>query len=157
LALTDNLNSLKNAFNPAIAVTSDGKIGLLYQQLTIDGWWETHFVMGSIRVDMTFNLIRDWVLSRFQRTEFETINDKRRMLSDYLDLQTVGNTFYGVFAIINTPDRLETIGTPNSRFPTVMPIYQRNQTQLLENTPGINPSIDPFFFKVEPFFSRQIL
>ena len=158
LSINERLDSIKHALNPAIAVTTDGKVGFLYQRLTTEGFWETHFVMGSIRTHGAgrFNSIHDWVLSRFHKDEFNSIASNRRWLSDYLDLQTVGETFYGVFAAINTPDPPDQNRNPNpvkSRFPAVRPIYQRDETKLLAVTPAapvVNPSIDPFFFKVEP-------
>jgi hypothetical protein len=161
LHISESLNSIKRAFNPAIAVTNDGRVGFLYQQLTDENWWETHFVMAQIRRDETgrnpterrFDPIHDWVLSRFQKNEFTAVRDNRRQLSDYLDLQAVGNSFCGVFAAINTPDPIGASAKSNSRFPTERPIYLRDQTRLLPGKSGeravVNPSIDPFFFKVD--------
>jgi len=163
LSISERLDNIRNAFNPAIAITNDGRVGFLYQQLTDDSLWETHFVMAQMRVEQAnrnaaernFNPIRDTVLSRFHRNEFAAIqNTGRRHLSDYLDLQAVRNTFYGVFAAINTPDSSAVDDIPNPRFPAGRPRYQRDQRRLLRNRPGeravVNPSIDPFFFRVDP-------
>ena len=163
LSISEKLDNIKNAFNPAIAITNDGRVGFLYQKLTDDSLWETHFVMAQMRVDQAnrnaaernFNPIRDTVLSRFHRNEFSTIqNTGRRHISDYLDLQAVGNTFYGVFAAINTPGSPGIHDIPNPRFPAGNPRYQRDQSRLLRNRPSeraiVNPSIDPFFFRVDP-------
>ena len=163
LTIDNSLTNIKNAFNPAIAITNDGRVGFLYQQLTNENWWETHFVMAQIREDRTdrnptnrrFDPIHDWVLSRFQKTEMETLpNSNRRWLSDYLDLQAVRNTFYGVFAAINTPDSSGVDTIRNPRFPAENPRYQRDYRRLLRNRSGeravVNPSIDPFFFRVDP-------
>jgi hypothetical protein len=158
LAVSDALNTVKHALNPAIAVTNDGKAGFLFQQLNSEDWWETHFVLFEIR-GSKLELVNDWILSRFQNSEFELINSNRRWLSDYLDLQAVENKFYGIFPAINTPDPAHRPVTANSRFPTVRPAYQRDTSMLLAtsayNTLGtvpaiVIPSIDPFFFKVEP-------
>jgi hypothetical protein len=66
-------------------------------------------------------------------------------LGDYAHLLALGNTFYGIFSANNEPN-LE-------HFPNGV-VYQRNhdfgKKQLL-NTDGdspVDPSIDPFFFKV---------
>ncbi|HET6769906.1 MAG TPA: hypothetical protein VFH08_21000 [Chitinophagaceae bacterium] len=163
LSISEPLDNIKNAFNPAIAITNDRRVGFLYQQLTDDSLWETHFVIAQMRVEQAnrnaaernFNPIRDTVLSRFHRNEFAAIQStSRRHLSDYLDLQAVGNTFYGVFAAINTPDSSGNANIRNPRFPTERPRYQRDQRRLLRNRSGeravINPSIDPFFFRVDP-------
>ena len=163
LSISERLDSIKNSFNPAIAITKDGRVGFLYQQLADDSLWETHFVMAQMRVEQAnrnaaernFNPIRDTVLSRFHRNEFAAIQTtSRRHLSDYLDLQAVHNTFYGVFAAINTPDSSRINVTQNPRFPAGSPRYQRSQTRLLRNRSDVraivNPSIDPFFFRVDP-------
>jgi len=163
LSISERLDNIKNAFNPAIAITNDGRVGFLYQQLTDDSLWETHFVMAQMRVEQAngnaaernFNPIRDTVLSRFHRNDFTTIqNTGRRHISDYLDLQAVVNTFYGVFAAINTPDSSGIDNIRNPRFPAGRPRYQRDQSRLLRNRPAeravVNPSIDPFFFRVDP-------
>jgi len=162
LSISERLDNLKNAFNPAIAITNDGRVGFLYQQLTDDSLWETHFVMAQMRVEQAnrnvaernFNPIRDTVLSRFHRNELTAIqNASRRHLSDYLDLQAVRNTFYGVFAAINAPDSSASNDIRNSRFPSGRPRYQRDQTRLVRNRPGeraaVNLSIDPFFFRID--------
>jgi len=162
LSISERLDNIKNAFNPAIAITNDGRVGFLYQQLTDDSLWETHFVMAQMRVEQAnrnaaernFNPIRDTVLSRFHRNELTSIqNASRRHLSDYLDLQAVGNTFYGVFAAINTPESSASNDVRNPRFPAGHPRYQRDQRRLVRNRPGeraaVNPSIDPFFFRVD--------
>lgn len=158
LSLNNNLNSIKHAFNPAIAITDDGKVGLLYQKLSSEGWWETHFTMGTIRAKR-LEPVHDWILSRFRNEEFELINENRRWLSDYHDLQAAGNKFYGVFSAINTPDPPQRRTTQHSRFPTVRPLYLRDETLLLGTSEpdmigglpaAVKPSIDPFFFRVEP-------
>jgi len=136
-----DVRTVTNALNPALAVNDDGKVGLLYQQLTGSGAsrrWVTNFessVNGT-----TWNAITlATVPANTPAKEFDPY------LGDYDHLMSVGKDFYGVFCANNTPN--------TSNFPSGVK-YQRNvnfttHTLLdVDNTTPIDPSIDPFFFKV---------
>lgn len=138
----NDLRTVANATNPALALTDHGVVGFLYQQ-----------VVG-------LGASQRWV-THFERTqdEFATINDRILCnapantpapqfipyIGDYVHLMAVKDTFYGIFSANNTPDR--------ANFPSGV-TYQRNanfDTQTLFGLDGITPvavSIDPFFFKV---------
>ena len=136
-----NLLSIGNAKNPAVAVNSLGKIGFLYQQLSGSGAtqrWETHF-RDSID-GVTWN---DSVLcTALSQTPTRTFSP---YIGDYLHMMAQGKDFYGVFCANNTPDL--------GNFPQGV-TYQRNhdfaakKLFALDGVTTVNPSIDPFYFKV---------
>jgi hypothetical protein len=136
---------MPNAINAALAVNSDGTVGLLYQQLTGDGngpRWVTHFQRSSDATNWT-----DSVLSTApaDTPSVEPPTGFDPYLGDYDHLMAVGKDFYGVFSANNTPDL--------DNFPNGVK-YQRNhdftaRTLLaLDGTTQVTVSIDPFFFRV---------
>jgi len=135
------LLSLPNAKNPAIAINSLGKIGLLHQQLTGSGVtqrWEYHF--RSSTDGTTWNdTILCTALSQAPARTFSPYT------GDYLHMMALGKDFYGVFSANNTPDL--------ANFPQGV-TYQRNHNFAtkklfaLDNVTEVNPSIDPFFVKI---------
>jgi hypothetical protein len=137
--------TITNATNPGIAITTTGKVGLIYQQLTGSGAtarWETHFRYAAL----TGSTFTDDILSTFLDSDLSasTISPS---LGDYLRIQAVGNTFYGVFPASNRPI--------NSNFPHSV-TFQRNadftsnQIRNLSNSANVSVSVDPFFFKISP-------
>ncbi|MFD9127412.1 hypothetical protein [Kitasatospora sp. NPDC059571] len=128
---------IRNGKNPALAVNSDGLVGLLYQQLEHNQW--------STVLELTRDL--------FQTTDRQVLHQapgdvppagfNLPFLGDYLRMITVGKDFYGIFSGNNTPDL--------ANFPVGV-TYQRNAnftTHQLLSTNSITrvpPSIDPFFF-----------
>jgi hypothetical protein len=138
--------TITDATNPGIAVTSDGKVGLIYQQLTGSGSsarWETHFRFTTV----TGTTFTDDILSTFLDSDLSasTISPS---LGDYLRIQAIGRRFFGVFPASNRAD--------NANFPLTV-TYQRNhdfatkQLRNLTNTSNVAVSVDPFFFKISPF------
>ena len=144
---SNDLRTITNATNPALAINADGTVGFLYQQVF-------RIVTGS-------TAIRFWI-TRLERTDdgFATVQDAvlagvpadtpaasfLPYIGDYVHLLAVGRDFYGIFSANNTPDI--------ANFPNGV-IYQRNAnfaTKTLlgtNNQTPVNVSIDPFFFKVE--------
>jgi hypothetical protein len=147
---------LMNTTNPALAVASDGKVGMLYQQLTRHDHspgrsqeWETHFILDENR--SRGSSIRNYMLNQFPNDSLpflDTITARLRpSLGDYVDLQAVNNTFYGVFSAFNSP-----VHGPAS---SSTPVYHREYTgrDLVGTSPErrrVGGSVDPFFFKIEP-------
>ena len=133
------LLQISNATNPALAISTAGKIGLLCQQLTgtaPNQRWETHFRDSSNGTVWTDTVLAD--------TPADTpASQFSPYLGDYADLVAVGKNFYGAFCANNTPDP--------ANFPAVMPVFLRNTDavahQLLgtDNVTVIAASIDPFF------------
>jgi hypothetical protein len=139
----NDLKTVANATNPALAVNDKGTVGFLYQQLTGTGASQ-RFVTHLRRSDEGKNWV-DLILADTPANNPPKSFDP--YLGDYAHLLSVGSDFYGIFSANNAPDLLH--------FPNGV-VYQRNhdftQKQLLD-TDGVtivDPSIDPFFFKVSP-------
>ena len=142
-----DLLTITNATNPGIAITNGGRIGVIYQQLTGTGstsQWETHF-RSTAQGGTAWT---DDVLSTFLDSDLAASNWSPS-LGDYLDVQAVGASFYGVFPAGNR--------AVSSNFPHGV-TYQRNAKwtdQTLLGTDGKTPigvSVDPFFFCIAPRF-----
>jgi hypothetical protein len=136
-----DLRTITTATNCAIAISSHGKVGLLYQQLGNPGTgnrWRTHFEMSS---DGFATAPTDLLLADVpdQNGTYGGANP----IGDYANVVALGKDFYGIFSANNTPD--------NANFPNGI-TYQRNAnfaTHQLLDTDGVTPvgvSIDPFFF-----------
>lgn len=141
LTWSPDLRTVRDALNPALAVNSSGKLGLLFQQLTGTGakTWVTKFELSS-----GGNPERVFVLHQAPANRPTKQFDP--YLGDYDHLMAVGKDFYGVFSGSNSPRK--------ENFPSGI-TYQRNvnwnsNTLLdVDNATTVNPSIDPFFFKVK--------
>ena len=138
---SSDLRTVGNALNPALAINSEGKAGLLYQQLTGSGAtrrWVTKFE-SSVNGTTWHAITLATVPANRPRKQFDPY------LGDYEHLTTVGKDFYGVFCANNTPNK--------ANFPKGV-AYQRNanfttHTLLdVDNATPVEVSIDPFFFKV---------
>ena len=135
------LRHINNALNPALAINSAGKVGLLYQQLTGSGaaqQWVT-------RLETTVNGTAWTPLTLAQTAASIPPKQFDPYLGDYDHLMAVGRNFYGIFSANNMPNK--------ANFPNGV-VYQRNanfNTHTLLNVDNVTPvrvSVDPFFFKV---------
>jgi hypothetical protein len=135
------LKRVNNALNPAMAINTDGKLGLLYQQLAGAGasqQWVTKF-------ETTTNGTSWSALTLAQVPANRPPKQFDPYLGDYEHLMAVGKDFYGIFSANNTPKK--------TNFPNDV-VYQRNvnwETNTLLDIDNITPvgiSIDPFFFRV---------
>jgi hypothetical protein len=137
-----DLLTLTNGKNPALAINSEGTVGLLFQLLESDGAagarWVTHLHLTRT----------EWALAPTARVLHTAPSDTPARtflpyLGDYVRLLAVGSNFYGVFCGSNQPDP--------ANFPNGV-TYQRNANfgtgQLLanDNATSVPVSIDPFFF-----------
>lgn len=136
-----DLLTADNSTNAALAITSAGTVGLLYQQLVGSAAaqrWVTHLRRTADGVNWN-----DLVLATVPATTPLKTFDP--YIGDYDHLVAVGKTFYGIFSANNTPDK--------ANFPNGV-TYLRNANftihQLLrtDNTTPVAASIDPFFFKL---------
>lgn len=136
-----DLKSVTLATNPALAVSNNGVIGFLYQQLVGSGASQrfvTHFQRSNDSINWVDLVLADTPANRPPKA-FDPY------LGDYAHLLSVGSDFYGIFSANNEPDM--------THFPNGV-IYQRNhdftKKRLLDNdgSTSVDPSIDPFFFKV---------
>lgn len=139
---SDDLLTVDNATNPALAIDSTGTVGFSYQQLTGEGSsarWVTRLQL----TDDAFATARTIVLASVPASI--PIAYLFPYIGDYMQLVAVGTTFYGAFSASNVPHR--------EHFPNGV-IYQRRadfarQRLLdLDGKPLQDASIDPFFFSV---------
>jgi hypothetical protein len=143
----NDLLTVTNALNPALAINNAGTVGFLYQHLTgqvtpgvvtAANRWETHLRRSADGANWD-----DLLLATTPANQPPA--DGLPYLGDYIHLLTVGADFYGIFCANNTPNR--------DNFPNGV-TYQRNadfdQHLLLDldNTTPVSISIDPFFFRV---------
>jgi hypothetical protein len=135
-----DLLTLPRATNAALAINSDGVVGLLYQQL--DGQptqprWKTHLQRTTDGVNWS-----DLILASTPADDPVKTFDP--YLGDYDHLVATGKTFYGIFSASNVPDM--------ANFPSGV-VYQRNadfatrRLLAVDNATAVATSIDPFFFK----------
>jgi hypothetical protein len=144
---SNDLLSVPNALNPALAINSDGEVGFLYQQLSgsvtlgvvsPSNRWETHLRRSPDGAQW-----HDLLLATVP-ADTPTARGLP-YLGDYVRLLAVERDFYGVFCAANRPDR--------TNFPQGVR-YQRNanfnsrRLLALDNATRVPISIDPFFFKV---------
>lgn len=138
---TGDLRAIVQATNPALAINSRGKVGLLYQQLGNPGSgnrWRTHL---ETTTDGFATAPTDAILADVpdQNGSYGGANP----IGDYSCLVAAGKNFFGVFSANNTPD--------NANFPQGV-TYQRNanfatKTLLDGSNNAVAVSIDPFFFR----------
>jgi len=133
----NDLRTLSNATNVALAVADDGTVGLLYQQVN-DNRWETHLEQSR---DGFTTLDQDVILANVP------VNNPRvrflPYLGDYAFLLAANGQFHGVFSASNIPNL--------SNFPQGVS-YQRianfNAGTLQDrNGQPVAVSIDPFYFR----------
>ena len=136
-----DLLTVANATNAALAVNSASKVGLLYQQVTGTGAaqrWGTHLRRSPNGINWD-DLILATVPATMPTKTFDPY------IGDYDHLAAVGQSFFGIFSANNTPNL--------ANFPNGVK-YQRNANftaHTLLNVDNVSPvhiSIDPFFFKI---------
>jgi hypothetical protein len=138
---SNDLRTIPSATNPSLAINRRGQVGLLYQKLT-NQRWESHLERSD---DNFATPPMDLVLHHAPDTVGHEQGRNDVPLGDYNQLMAVGQAFYGVFSGNNQPRM--------ANFPHGVK-YQRNADfatgKLLDvdNVTEIQPSIDPFFFKV---------
>lgn len=151
-----DLLTIVGAKNPALAISSTGKVGFLYQELArVDSSqrWVTHFRRSGNGTTWD-----DLVLADVPADEPE-VGLFVPYIGDYVHVTAVGDDFYGVFSASNKPDL--------DHFPQGVR-YQRRanfgSNELLSRTLGdfepVPISIDPFFFRVvvsSPVATEQLL
>ncbi len=150
----NDLLTITNATNPALAINANGVVALVYQALTgnvtpdsvsSSNRWETHFRTSSDS-GQTWS---DMLLATTPADQPSNSGPNGPLmlpyLGDYLHMMAIGTNFYGVFSANNTPDP--------ANFPSGV-TFQRNHdpnahTLLdVDNQTPVAVSIDPFFFKV---------
>lgn len=137
---SDDVRTIANAKNPALAVNADSLTGLAYQQFAQLQW--------TTALELTADAWQTPAERRVLHQAPANVPTRRGLpfLGDYMRLLSVGRDFYGVFAGNNTPD--------NANFPAGV-TYQRHadfvhhQLLDLDNVTSVPPSIDPFFYHLQ--------
>jgi hypothetical protein len=146
--------TVTNGLNPALAIASTGKIGLLYQKYTgtaPNDKFETHFAESINGSTWTDTILATTPAGAPVLNSGEGLT----YIGDYLDLVAVGKNFYGAFCANNTPDPANFPATPASASNPNGAIFLRNVTAAapwnLLGTDGhtqVAVSIDPFFVNI---------
>lgn len=138
-----DLLTVVSVTNPSISINDEGKVGILYQQLTGSGAtqrWETHAQFSEHGVKW-----HDYLLSTTPANTPAPNPLIGPYLGDYVHFMAHGRDFYGAFTANNTPDL--------ANFPHGAH-YQRNAdfgSHTLLDVTGTIPvpiSIDPFFVHI---------
>lgn len=141
---TPDLLTTPSAKNAAIAISSQGKIGYVYQQLAGTSpnlRWQTHLRRSTDGV-----VWDDVTLADFP-AEGPDSPGGSRIVGDYMNMVAVGKNFYGVFSSYND--------LVNASFPAGV-TWLRNKTPTgdpmprflgVDGTTTVAASIDPFFFR----------
>ena len=122
--------------NPSLAVDTDGRVGLLYQQLQGNRW------VTNLEVTADGWATPAPIFTLHQASAAEPVIDFQPYLGDYTRLLALGRSFYGAFCGSNAP--------LTANFPSGV-TYQRNAdwehgTLLdLSGFTTVRVSIDPFF------------
>jgi hypothetical protein len=140
-----DIRKVDSATNPALAVNSLGRLGFVYQQLTgtsPNQRWQTIIELTT----NDFGATTSHVLADTPASTPSAMGDP--YLGDYISMNAVGETFYGIFCASNVPD--------TANFPSGV-TFQRNADwgthQLLSLFSSVvSPSIDPYFFRVGTYF-----
>jgi hypothetical protein len=138
---------IDHATNPTLAIASDGAIGVLYQELVTEEGnerWKTELAVSidNLATAPSVNLLAS-VLASAPTIEADPY------LGDYMHLEAVGASFYGVFSASND--------LSTGLFPDLCPATTCNG-QRSYNSDGhpvgrkktitVSPSIDPYFFRM---------
>jgi hypothetical protein len=136
-----DLRTVGNATNASLAVSDNGTVGFLYQQVSGSGAtsrWVTHLERSKDGFITTSDLVLATVPASTPTVDFLPY------LGDYTGLLAVGDELRGVFSANNTPD--------STSFPQGV-VYQRAADfvahHLLDGAGAtVAASIDPFYFSV---------
>jgi hypothetical protein len=145
---TEDLRTVDDVTNPALAVNLRGTAAVLYQRLTTrpeGNRWETHLEVSddqfaTVRTDMTIADVPD-LGGTFQPT-----------IGDYANLIAVGKEFHGAFCGYNAPDA--------AHFPSGV-TYLRNtdwpNRRLLhaDGVSEVGASVDPFYLRYSDVASHE--
>ena len=140
---SNDLWTVENATNPALAVDAGGRLGFLYQQFVKDAdpRWHTRF-RWTATADTPGNdiIIADTPAGPKQQPSGESIPFQ----GDYANLIAIDKDFFGAFSAWNDPDMV--------RFPYGARYNRRcsGGNLVAKSGAGVKPSVDPFFVHVQP-------
>ena len=124
-------NTASSTALPAIAIASNGTVGLLFTRHA-GGNLETHFTQSAT----DFATVSTSILSRFRSGNPAPVFDP--YIGDYQDLQAVGTQFFGTFSASNN------VGN----FPLVRHRHPPARPEPAAQRQHPPHSIDPFFFSL---------
>lgn len=137
------LRTVINVKNPGLAVNANRTLAFLYQEVVASQSGEETWITNLELTKDDFKSVDTMTLSRFPVSEIE-IHNGQPQLGDYLCLLAVRDDFYGIFPASNVPN--------DSRFDcgvTFQRCVDRKAGKLLGlDGKKVDPSIDPFFFRV---------
>jgi CARDB len=139
----NDLRTIANATNPALAVNDRSMVGFLYQEVVgagADQRWMTHLEL----TEDGFASVQDFVLANVPAMTPPPVFVP--YIGDYVHLMAAGSDFHGIFSANNTPDL--------ANFPNGVR-YQRNadfttRTLLDNNNQPVAVSIDPYYVRLTP-------
>ncbi|GLS18548.1 hypothetical protein GCM10007874_15650 [Labrys miyagiensis] len=133
-----DLRTITNAKNPSLAIGSNRRVGLLYQQFT-GTTWDTKLELTSDGWSIPVApLVLHTASSANPPSTFLPY------LGDYVRMISVGEEFFGVFCGNNTPNMANfPNGVTYQRFAD----WNRNVLLATDRITTVQPSIDPFFFR----------
>ncbi len=142
---TADLRTIPRATNPALAVTTRGVVGLLYQQLdTVAGVarWRTHLEISN---DRLATVAQNLVLADVRDSSVGSLISV--IIGDYCDVVASGKDLFGAFSAFNEP--------VSANFPAGVTYlrnanFTTNALRNVANTANVNASVDPFFVHWSP-------
>lgn len=138
------LFTIANATNPSLAVSADGRLGFLSQELagtSTSPRWHTR-----LRLLPTVGEPQDILLANTPAVD-PSPDKTTPYQGDYTDVVAVGSTFLGVFSARNDPaSSLFPYGVRYNRYCSGGQLRKTAST----TAAGVKPSVDPFFFRVGP-------
>lgn len=140
---SEDLKTVADALNPALAVAASGIVAFLYQQLEHAAGgdrWVTHLAGSGDR----FSTAVDLVLATVPADR--PVASYLPYLGDYVNVMAVGTTFYGIFSANNTPDPAN---FPHGARFLRNADWTRKVLLDVDRKTRVDISIDPFFFRVE--------
>ena len=141
---SDDLLTIPNATNPALAIADGANAGFLFQQLRGKGAsqrWVTQLFTSTDG----FKTRRSYTLATVPSNVPTPV--LQPYIGDYIELRSVGPNFYGVFSANNTPD---TLNFPNGVKFERNADFKGHFLRDAQDSSSIAISIDPFFFMVGP-------
>lgn len=147
---TDLLN-VTNAMNPQIAINALGTVGVLYQRV-VSSRWETHLVRTTDLAGTTFDTPGILLANQSATTPVGTIASNV-YVGDYASLVSAGKSFIGMFSTSNYPDTANFL--TGVQFQREVNWGTHKLYTDATHTTEVNPTIDPFFFKIEAVSSQN--
>jgi hypothetical protein len=134
---SNDLRTIVNVKNPALAVDAKRRVGLAYQQFTGTRWETSLEVTADAWAGAPTRVLLHTAPSTVPARSFFPY------IGDYIRLLAVGEEFYGVFCANNTPDAANFPG--GVTYQRAADWAKRTLLSTDRSTP-VAVSIDPFFF-----------